>query len=829
MTLAVALAAGLIGSAQTNAHADASTGPGGLFVSNSARLWDTGSGTGGAPTSPLTANHWYAVGVDGVGGIPASGVSAVQVNFVVVNPVAAGGLHADKTGVATPNASVSYVSYGTATIANGGTIAVGSDGKIQVEVSTSAGLRIDVQGYYTAGATAAGGYVPVNATTVASLSQVSSNTYNDLAILGNGLVPSSASGVMLSISEANSTTSSGYIIAYPQGTSRSTDTLYWPAGENFAWSTAVALPSSGQITIYVGTGGPITLSVSVQGYFTREDGGSTAGAFTPGATRVYDSRSTASPIAAGDSGTIQVSGVNGVPSVGSGLGAVAVNIAILAPPGISGHVEAYPDDDEPGAQTQQFYAGTTSIFAIVPLGADGGISVQNSSGGAVNLVVDVEGWYHGLDPATTTCPGSIRDGSWALAPAAAMTCVITVPVAPAGGSIDVSVDGQAPTTVALSAASGTTIPVDIPSGAGEHSISSEVSSPGSKPTSDNTITFGSGNWSTASLIPNIPDGSNSDDISPNLWFTTDGAPITEATEIHYTISVHADLSNPVVVSSSTSGTFQVPDGTLTLGTTYFWGADIQGPNNYDGSPAKVTTPTWSFVDTTDPLLDPDTAAQSGTLRYSPDYASNTGCANVVVIALRGTGAPAGYTRDASNWTYEGGGGFGGIEHVLLNSLQHIGGLSVRGEAIQYPASAGSYPISVAIGALHLKDEMNALASICPSTKVWIIAHSQGAEAAGATLTFFGKLSKKAQTNFKGAVLDGDPTYRNNEAIDAPGNGSQSGKLYALRLAKSMDYILGTNMSGTSNLNLVRSYCFSNDRFCQLTGTSLDVHNSYGNK
>lgn len=442
----VALFAGLLSAVplvSTPARAaSAATGTGGLFVSQTARIWDTAAGRDGAPTAGTTAGTWYSVGVAGLEGLPATGISAVQVNFEVAGFANGGVLHADKDGTATPNSTVSYVNYTTTSASNGATIAVGSDGKIQVQTTSGANVRIDVQGYFTSGNTSAGGYVPVKATTLKTLPGVASNTYSDINVGGVSPVPSTASGVMLNIQESNSH-ATGYLIAYAKGATRPGTALYWPGTQNDDFSSAVPLGTNGQVTVYVGTGGAVDLSVSVEGYFTATTNTPAAGSFTPASARVFDSRSPSAPIAASGTSTVQVTGKSGVPSAGSGIQAVVVNIGIVAGSGATGHLQAYADDQSPGTATQQFYASsTTSIFAVIPLGADGGIKIQNSSGGTINVVVDVEGWYSGISGAVPSGQTSTQKsltlqgtegsgGSWVTYKYSVGTTGSFVPVPPA--------------------------------------------------------------------------------------------------------------------------------------------------------------------------------------------------------------------------------------------------------------------------------------------------------------------------------------------------------------------------------------------------------------
>lgn len=79
------------------------TGTGGFKALNPQRILDTRSGLGGSHRA--AAKVETKIHVEGAGGVPASGVSAVVVNVTAVAPSTAGNLVAYPTGVLQPNAS----------------------------------------------------------------------------------------------------------------------------------------------------------------------------------------------------------------------------------------------------------------------------------------------------------------------------------------------------------------------------------------------------------------------------------------------------------------------------------------------------------------------------------------------------------------------------------------------------------------------------------------------------------------------------------------------------------------------------------------------------
>ncbi|MCU1527032.1 MAG: hypothetical protein JWP75_795 [Frondihabitans sp.] len=607
VAITVALLAAFVVSAPQVAHADASTGAGGLFVSNTTRIYDTNSGTGDAPTAGLAAGSWYSIPVEGVGTIPATGVSAVQVNFVVTNSTStAGYLHADAGAVTTPNTTVAYVNYpATTAVANAATIAVGSNGAIQVQASTAASLRVDVQGYYSSGSTAAGGYVPLAASVIANtadgtggvaVAKVASQSTLTFPVAGSAGVPTDASGVVLNIQESGSGTTGGYIIPFGAGQARPSTALYWPGQRVYDWTTNVNLPSSGGVSIYV-AGGPVNLVVSIEGYFTASTNGSGAGQFTPAAARVYDSRTNGNvPLAAGEARTIQVTGTNGVPAMTSGLTSVAVDITVIPPAGSSGSVSAYADDAAPGPDTGYFVANSTmTVFAIVPLGADGGIILQNNSQGNADMVVDVEGWYSGLSAPTIACQSGFADGSWTkVLPSTPITCTITAPVAEdSTDHLEYGIDSiDPPTDVLLSATSQTVVTVQIQPTQGGHQIWATNGSD-SFDSIEANYSFDLGDWTTAGFVPGPADGDTTT-LTPNLTVQLGGTSDLPAdAQVEYFVSTDAAGSNVVWNGYGDDINGVWPDDLTSQ--TYYWWATITGSVDPDGTQGSVTTPTYSFI------------------------------------------------------------------------------------------------------------------------------------------------------------------------------------------------------------------------------------------
>ena len=123
-------------------------------------------------------------------------------------------------------------------------------------------------------------------------------------------------------------------------------------------------------------------------------------------SRILDTRvgrgAPAGAVPSGQSRSVAVAGVAGVPA--TGVGAVLVSITVTASTG-DGRVTAYASGQSvPGTSNVNYVAGqTVTNLALVPVGPDGRIALS-VSGGAVQLIGDVSGWV-AAGPATD--PGAV--------------------------------------------------------------------------------------------------------------------------------------------------------------------------------------------------------------------------------------------------------------------------------------------------------------------------------------------------------------------------------------------------------------------------------------
>ena len=181
----------------------------------------------------------------------------------------------------------------------------------------------------------------------------------------------------------------GFVTAFadgsPQPLASNLNPLPGRVTANFA---IVPVGADGNIRIAASTA--VNVIVDLAGGWIAQPGPATAGrlrSITP--VRVLDTRTTGTALSAGDIRTVNVAGQGPVPA--SGVAAVAVTIT-ATDIATDGYWTLWPGSGpRPLASTLNTSAGDTiGNTTIVPVAADGTISVFSQSGGS--LVVDVVGW-----------------------------------------------------------------------------------------------------------------------------------------------------------------------------------------------------------------------------------------------------------------------------------------------------------------------------------------------------------------------------------------------------------------------------------------------------
>ncbi len=141
----------------------------------------------------------------------------------------------------------------------------------------------------------------------------------------------------------------------------------------------------------------MALTLSSTGTLVTDDYSLTEGLTTPGAfqpitpARFLDTRTSSGPVAPNGTVSFQVGGANGLPTA---ISAVAMNVTVTEAQSF-GFVTAYPSGTpQPNASNLNYVQGqTVPNMVIVPVGADGKVTLYNKSIGTAQLIADVAGYY----------------------------------------------------------------------------------------------------------------------------------------------------------------------------------------------------------------------------------------------------------------------------------------------------------------------------------------------------------------------------------------------------------------------------------------------------
>lgn len=412
----------------TSGAAVAATAAGSFQALAPSRLLDTRAGIG-APAGRLAASGDLTLQITGRGGVPAWNVSAVLLNVTVVTPAGAGYLTVYPAGTSRPKVSSLNFTAGM-TVANSVLVPVSGDGRIQLFNSATSGVHVvaDVAGYHVAGTpSAAGSFQPVTPARLldtrfsigTTTSPIPANSSASFQVAGRGSVPSSGvSAVLLNIT-ATSPGAAGFVTAYPDGGFRPTTSIVnFTAHTTVANLVVVPVGSNGRVRLFNRSDSSVQFLADIAGYYLSGSP-TVAGAlrsFTP--TRLIDTRSgfntPVARLAPVGSLSVQVTGPGAGGVRAFGVTAVAVNVTVTGPTA-GGFLTVAPDGrPRPQTSSTNFVGGqTVANLVVVPVGADGRIRIWNSSGGSINLVVDVVGVFYdgslaagGLTPGQTLGSGA---------------------------------------------------------------------------------------------------------------------------------------------------------------------------------------------------------------------------------------------------------------------------------------------------------------------------------------------------------------------------------------------------------------------------------------
>ncbi|OEJ32638.1 hypothetical protein [Streptomyces subrutilus] len=231
-----------------------------------------------------------------------------------------------------------------------------------------------------------------------------------LKVGGNGGIPAGVTAVVLNVTATN-TSEAGHVTVFGSGHKQPiTSNVNFEAGQTVPNLVIVPVGKDGYVELFNGGWQSIDLLADVTGYFTRSASSGYA-SLTP--TRFVDSRDglgTAKGQVAGQAVfSTQISGLRGVPA---GVSAVALNVTVTNPRE-TGHLTVFPSGQSaPSTSSVNFTAGqTVANSVIVPVGADGKISVRNGAWAGTDVIVDVVGYYSqsGNGAYMPVSPGRLMD------------------------------------------------------------------------------------------------------------------------------------------------------------------------------------------------------------------------------------------------------------------------------------------------------------------------------------------------------------------------------------------------------------------------------------
>jgi hypothetical protein len=488
------------------------TGTGGVFTAATGRILDTAKGTGGFST-PMEAGKYRTIKVAGLAGVPDDGsVGAISLNATVGTAPGSGTLFGRPDADSSRTSMLIYNGNTGEYVSNTATVAVGSDGTIQIMAETSARVILDVQGYYTSNTdgTAAGGFVPVAGKRFvdtrsglgAPQATIAPGKSIDVQVTGTNDVPAGASGAVVNLIAINSTSSDGNLTPYATGSTKPLNSLHYTPSATTSIQAQVALSADGKMTI-ANSSSTVNLVIDMQGYFTAA--GSTGASFTPATGRAYDSRTAGNTaLAKNETRSIPIAGTAGVPAVGSGITAVVLTL-IVSHGGSDGRAAVWADGAaKPDTTAINFQADEIRTNTVtVPLGANGKISLNNVAD-ATNYVIDVQGWYINPAAPTITCPASYTAGTWVNSlPAVAVRCTVHMPsTGDSSGTLDVTVNGQDTVETMLSGSASTDYIASIPPAAGWYDIAATSNYAGNLG-GDTHYAFGMNNGKPSATVQTI--------------------------------------------------------------------------------------------------------------------------------------------------------------------------------------------------------------------------------------------------------------------------------------------------------------------------------------
>ncbi|HET7721760.1 MAG TPA: hypothetical protein VFK43_17455 [Acidimicrobiales bacterium] len=373
--------------------------PGGFTAVTPARILDTRTGNG-APAAKVGPDQTIELQVAGRGGIPATGVAAVALNLTVTEPTAVGFVTAYPAGEPRPLASNTNFAAGQ-TVATAAMVKLGAGGRIAlVNSHGSSHLVADVTGWHATARATGSTYTPVTPTRVLDTRLGQPLAPGGTVTVPINEAPPGVTAVALNVTGTQPTAGT-FLTVYPAAEAQPpTSTLNLVPDQTRANFVAVKV-SNNAVKIY-NLSGTTHVVVDLLGYWATFSSGRMQ-AMSP--TRVLDTRIGLgvpdAPLAKEATAVLQLPGTTtplsgplGPSSIPVGKATAVVLTVTVTEPASDGWLVVFPGNAGlPLASNVNYTAGATvPNLVVVPLDDLGRVKIY-SSGGPVEVIVDVVGWF----------------------------------------------------------------------------------------------------------------------------------------------------------------------------------------------------------------------------------------------------------------------------------------------------------------------------------------------------------------------------------------------------------------------------------------------------
>lgn len=227
---------------------------------------------------------------------------------------------------------------------------------------------------------------------------VTGGSTHQIEVAGVSGIPDEASAVFASVRAENANISGALRWgASNSDLSAAPNMLNYQPGVATQSGVAIPLGQDGSLRLFSPTiGSSVDLEIDIQGYFINdpEEGGAYHSIST---TPIYNS-STGGALGAGETRTVKVTGLGGIPQDGT-AGAADVSLTVMQWTAAGSLTIFNADEELPSTSNLKFSTGAgdpvtgSSARALTELSNDGEITVSNTSPAAVQFVLTASGWF----------------------------------------------------------------------------------------------------------------------------------------------------------------------------------------------------------------------------------------------------------------------------------------------------------------------------------------------------------------------------------------------------------------------------------------------------